>query len=451
LSQEALNVVAILLNIAVVVGATLGTVPFIVLFERKIIGWVQERPGPNRAGPWGILQGIADGIKLFFKETLHARGVDKGLYYLAPLFSVVPALLLLSILPFAPPWVGMPEGSILHWVMGWISYILGYIPIVNNWYGGEPARDSYFHFTIASDLNVSLLFYFAVTSLSIFGVTLAGWASNNKYSLLGGIRSAAQMVSYELVLGLSAVGAILLSAGSLNLQEIILHQTAQGLDAAVTAATSTEFGRFFPVAGAAPEGWMRFADLNLWHYNIWAQPIAFLLFLIGAFAETNRLPFDLPEAEAELTGGYHTEYSGIRFAMFFLAEYVHMIIVSSILVALYLGGWTNPFSSTWANTHWITGIIWFSLKLGAFLFLFIFIRAVLPRVRYDQLMTFGWKLLLPVAIANVALTAIAIPLFPRTHALVLLVINALVLYAYEGGRGKIYLAEERRREFRYVT
>jgi NADH-quinone oxidoreductase subunit H len=450
LSQEALNIVAALINIAAVVGATLLTVPIIVVFERKIIGWAQQRPGPNRVGPWGLLQGLADGIKLFFKEALVQRGVDKTLYYLAPVFSAAPAILLLSILPFTRPWVTLDSDPILSWVAGMISALLGWVPFIGSYFAA-PTGAEQFRLTIASDLNVSLLFYFGVTSISVFGVTLAGWASNNKYSLLGGIRSSAQMVSYELVLGLAAVGVVILSAGSLNLQEIILSQTAGGLDAAATAASTAKAGRFFPVAPAAPDSWLFSFDINLRHYFIWSQPIGFLLFLIGAFAETNRLPFDLPEAEAELTGGYHTEYSGIRFAMFFLAEYIHMIIVSSVIVALYLGGWTNPFGHGWGTTHWLTGVFWFSAKVGFFLFFFIFVRAVLPRLRFDQLMHFGWKFLLPVAVLNIAVTALAVPLFPHLHGLVLLLINGVALWFHQGRQPASYLADERRREFRYVT
>jgi NADH-quinone oxidoreductase subunit H len=420
MSQFWIDILAAFVNVAVVLGASLLAVPFIVVFERKIIGWVQQRPGPNRTGPWGLLQGIADGIKLFFKEAIIQVGVDKPLYYLAPTLAVLPAIVLLSILPFAPSWgLQIKEGLV-------------------------------FPLTVASDLPYGLLFYFAITSLGVYGVTLAGWSSNNKYSLLGGVRSSAQMVSYELVLGLAAAAVIILAGGALNLQEIILKQTAQPFAPGVT-----EGGRFLP---GVREGFEATAPLwridqwNLWHYNIWAQPIGFLLFLIGAFAECNRLPFDLPEAESELGGGFHTEYTGIRFALFFLAEYLHMIVVSAIMATLFFGGWTNPFATGWSDTHFLTGIVFFSLKVAAFLFFFIFIRATLPRLRYDQLMTFSWTFLLPVAIANVIATVLAVLLFPNAHVFVLLVVNGTAIAIYEAIEGgKPSVADERRRNFRYVT
>jgi len=506
-TQPTLNFLLGLTNIAVVMGATLLTVPMLVVFERKVIGWVQQRPGPNRVGPWGLLQGLVDGLKLFFKEPVIQSGVDRVLYYLAPAFSSAPALLLLAILPFGPSWITSDSMTPYHIGKEGATHVLVGHPQPEEamatllapmreqaekdrraplspeaakmdgasefFAEGQAApaagvrRDvtaediaeaeeaakapTILRLTVASDLNVGLLFYMAVTSLGVYGVTLAGWSSNNKYSLMGGIRASAQLVSYELVLGLAAVAAVLIAGGSLNLQQIILTQTNQGLDAAMTSFYTGFTGYFTPVVANEAAPLWNIAAWNLWHYNVWAQPIGFALFLIAAFAETNRLPFDLPEAESELTGGFHTEYSGIRFALFFLAEYIHMIVVSSILVTIYFGGWTSPFATGWTGTHFLVGVLWFSIKVACFLFFFIFIRATLPRLRYDQLMNFGWTFLLPIALANIAVTLIVTLAFPNAHAMLLFLLNAAVIWVYELSTVKPYAADERRREFRYVT
>jgi NADH-quinone oxidoreductase subunit H len=393
-----------LVRIGAVLGAVLTTVPFIIVFERKVIGWVQNRPGPNRVGPWGLLQGFVDGGKLFFKETIKPNEIDALLYYIAPFFSIVPAMILLCVMPFAPDGVDFLTAEATQ-------------------------------ITIAANHDLGILLYFAISSLGVYGLVLAGWASGNKYSLLGGIRSSAQMVSYELSLALAAVGVLILS-GTLNLQGIVAAQVA-------------------------PDGgpWYS-ANINLWHWNIWSQPIAFVVFLIAAFAETNRLPFDLPEAESELTGGYHTEYSSMKFAMFFLAEYIHMITISALIVTLFLGGWSNPFLQGPADfgflglqLGWLLDHLVFVFKVGVFMFFFMYIRATLPRLRYDQLMNWGWKWMLPIALGNVVLTAFAKLLFSGVWlVLFLLITNILVVAFFELISWiRLPVSEERRRGFRYVT
>jgi NADH-quinone oxidoreductase subunit H len=304
---------------------------YLTLMERRVLGRIQSRIGPNRAGPKGILQPVADGIKLIFKEELIPAEADKVIFILAPIITVIPALIILAVVPFG-----------------------GTVQIL-----GRPV-----HLGIAGNVNIGVLYIAAVTSIAIYGIVLAGWASNNKYALMGGIRSSAQMISYELALGLAFVGPILM-AGSMSLQKIIDMQ--------------------------AKVGW----------FAIY-QPIGFLILLIATLAEVNRAPFDMPEAEQELTAGYHTEYSGMKFALFFMAEYVKMIAVSAISAALFLGGYLGPGV---AQFPWL-GPIYFFIKIVALLFVMIWVRATLPRFRYDRLMAFGWKILLPIALANVFLTAI---------------------------------------------
>jgi len=416
-----------IVRILAVLGGVLGAVPLTVAAERKVIGWVQRRPGPNRAPLWGWTQGLVDGVKLFFKEIIRPSGVDTVLYYLAPFFSVVPALVLICILPFAPDGVNFLR-----------------LPGVND--VGQVTQ-----LTIAANHPVGLLLYFAVSSLGVYGLVLAGWSSNNKYALLGGIRSSAQMVSYELSLALAAVG-VLVMAGTLNLQEIVTMQLAYD---------AGDFMLRQPILGALPAAAAPFWDINLWHWNIWSQPIAFFIFLVAGFAETNRLPFDLPEAESELTGGYHTEYSSMKFAMFFLAEYVHMIVISTLTVTLFLGGWSNPLTQGPTNLllfglnfGWLVDHLTFVLKVASFLFFFIFIRATLPRLRFDQLMTWGWKYMLPLALANVVILAAARGLFGKGLGLtlILLAINVGFVALLElNSNARTPLSAERRRGFRYVT
>ena len=308
-----------------------------ILAERKVSGWIQDRHGPNRVGPWGILQPIADGIKFLLKEDLIPDHVDKPIYLLAPAIILVPALVTCGVVPF---------GSSIT--------ISGYeIPLQ------------------IADLNIGVLYILAITSLGVYGVVLGAWASNNKYSLLGGLRSSAQMISYELTLGLSIIGVLMLSS-SLSLREIAIQQ------------------------GSYP-----------WTWNFLIHFPAFLAFTTAAFAETNRLPFDLAEAEQELVGGYHTEYSSMKFAMYFMAEYMHMIVGSAVAVTLFFGGWHFFGLETVGGPFWsgLISIGIFFVKTAFFLFVFIWVRWTLPRFRYDQLMNLGWKFLLPIALTTIVVTA----------------------------------------------
>lgn len=312
----------------------IGGFAYLTLFERRTLARIQVRIGPNRAGPWGILQPVADGIKLIFKEELIPDRADKVVFLLAPVLTVVPALIILGVIPFGTS----------------ISLFGRTIEL-----------------GLAGDVNVGVLYIMAIASIAVYGIALAGWSSNNKYALMGGLRSVAQMVSYELVLGLAFVGPILL-ADSMSLSKIVQAQDP------------------------------------IWY--IVFQPIGFLLFLIASVAEVNRAPFDMPEAEQELTAGYHAEYSGMKFALFFMAEYGKMIVVSFIAATLFLGGYLGPFVD---RLPWL-GPIYLAIKVVAILFIMVWFRATLPRIRYDRLMALGWKILLPIGIANVVVTAFLIVL-----------------------------------------
>jgi len=301
---------------------------YLTLFERRAIARFQLRIGPNRAGPWGLLQPIADGVKLIFKEELIPDQADKPLFLLAPVITVVPVLILLAVVPLGPD-----------------VTLFGRT----------------FTLSLAGDVNVGVLYILSVASIAVYGIVIAGWSSNSKYALLGGLRSTAQMVSYELALGLAFIGPILL-ADSLSLQQIVEKQ------------------RSVP-------------------YFVW-QPIGFLIFLLASIAELNRAPFDMPEAEQELTAGYHTEYSGMKFALFFMAEYGKMIAVSFIAASLFLGGYWGPF----VDRLPLLGPVYLFLKVFALLFFMVWVRATLPRLRYDRLMAFGWKIMLPLALLNVVVT-----------------------------------------------
>jgi len=310
--------------------------------ERKVAAKLQYRIGPNRIGPFGLLQPVADGIKLIMKEELIPAGADKIMFLLAPVITVVPALVILAVVPWGPP---MP-----------------------NFYG--PGLD--LPLGIA-DLNVGMMYILSVASIAVYGITVAGWASNNKYAMLGGLRSSAQMISYELAMGLSVVGVLMLT-GSMSMGAIVNAQNFAW----------TENG------------------LNVWF--VFVQPLAALIFYISVLAETNRAPFDMPEAEQELTAGYHTEYSGMKFALFFMAEYIKMVGVSAIFATLFLGGWQGPFVYEFP---WL-GILYFWGKIIASLVFMIWTRSTLPRLRYDRLMAFGWKVMLPLALGNVVVTAAAL-------------------------------------------
>jgi NADH-quinone oxidoreductase subunit H len=335
------------IKIAVVLVITLTAVAYTVLLERKVIGRMQNRWGPSRTGPFGLLQPLADGLKLFMKEDLMPLAVARPLYVLAPMIALGCALVSISVVPF-----------------GAVTRVHG-VDI----------------FQIAN-VNIGLLVILGITSIGVYGIALSGWSSNNKYSLLGSLRATAQVISYELALGLSLVGVVI-RAQSLNLRTIVDSQTAHGL------LSWNFFGGF--------------------------QFVAFFIYLMAAYAETNRAPFDLPEAETELVAGYHTEYSSMKFAMFFMAEYANMITVSCVATLLFFGGASSPFGNLFPafGGHVVQAILpvfWFVLKILAFLFLYIWVRSTLPRFRYDQLMSFGWKFLLPLAIANIIVTSLILAL-----------------------------------------
>jgi NADH-quinone oxidoreductase subunit H len=385
--------IALLLFIVLTVNA------YLTWFERKVVAHIQSRWGPHRVGPHGLLQPLADGVKFLFKEDPTPAGVDKFVYYLAPLLALALAMTAIALIPFGP--------DPLPWKFFGVPVYLGIAP---------------------PDVNIGILALFAITAMGVYGVTLAGWSSNNKYSLLGGLRSSAQMISYELAMTMSVVG-VLLMAGSFNLKKIIEAQ-----------AHHPEWGIF---------GW-----------NIWPQILGFFCFFVAAIAETNRAPFDLPEAESELVAGFHTEYASFKFAMFFIAEYTSMITVSCLCSIMFFGGWLSPFPASWTLTHYfpsavlipfglwviwdgiryetlfgrmilpvlgtaitaagavlillpgvnafIQGPFWLLSKICVFLFVYVWMRGTLPRFRYDQLMAFGWKLLLPLSIANVIVTSFVI-------------------------------------------
>jgi NADH-quinone oxidoreductase subunit H len=327
--------------------AILKAIAFILLFlsvaavltyvERRISAFIQDRLGPNRVGPFGLFQPVADLIKILFKEEIIPANADKTLHTIAPIISLFVAYSIIAVLPIG-------EKIVI---------------------GGKEIK------LIVADVNIGFLYILALSSMGVYGITLSGWSSNNKYSLLGALRASAQMISYELSLGLSLVGVVLVS-GSIRIDEIIKSQA------------------------------------NVW--NIFYQPVGFIIFLVSAFAETNRLPFDLPEAEPELVAGYHTEYSGMKFGAFYLAEYTNVITASLLTTAFFLGGWYFPFIDIYSglnpNIAAILQIIVFFAKAGIIIFLFMLVRWTLPRFRYDQLMRLGWQVLLPLALLNVLVTGL---------------------------------------------
>jgi NADH-quinone oxidoreductase subunit H len=402
LTQHA-EILITLVKIAVLLFVVLTVNAYLTWFERKLIAHIQSRWGPHRVGPHGLLQPLADGAKFLLKEDPTPAGVDKLVYYLAPLLALALALTSIAVIPFGPDPIHFKGQKI-------------YLGI--------------------ADLNIGILALFAITALGVYGLALAGWSSNNKYSLFGGLRSSAQMISYELALTMSVVG-VLLMAGKFSLRDII-------------DAQANSHGLF---------GWS-----GIFHWNIFAGPfpqiLGFLCFFIAAIAETNRAPFDLPEAEQELVGGFHTEYASFKFAMFFIAEYTSMITVSCLCSILFFGGWLSPFPASWTFTTYLPSVLlipfglwviwdgmryettfgklilpavgaviaalgaafllfpnvnafiqgpfWLLSKIFVFLFVYVWMRGTLPRFRYDQLMSFGWKLLLPASLANVVLTAAAL-------------------------------------------
>jgi NADH-quinone oxidoreductase subunit H len=324
MSEMMINAAAtVLIKGIVIIMVLMGAAAYMTLLERVLMARVQMRLGPNRVGPFGLLQPIADGIKLLTKERFQPKGVEVFTYWLAPAISVFTAL---------------------------AAFVL--IPV-----GGTVTIFGHKVDLVIADVNVGILLLLAISSLAVYGVVLAGWSSNNRYSLLGGLRGTAQMISYEIPMGISLL-TVVLAAGTLSLTEIVEAQKD--------------------------------------HWFFWTNPIAMLIYLITAFAETNRAPFDLPEAEQELTAGYHTEYGGMKFAMFFLAEYINILAVSAIVVTLFFGGWHGPYNLP---------VVWFAAKVFLFVFFFMLVRATMARFRYDQLMSFGWKVLTPAALINLIVTA----------------------------------------------
>jgi NADH-quinone oxidoreductase subunit H len=318
-----------LIKAIVVVFVLVTAFAYTLLWERKLLGRFQARYGPNRAGPIGYLQPLADVVKLIFKEDFVPRGANRVLFQIAPLISVFAAVAAVAVIPFGG---------------------------VHTFWGHHVAL-------VGTDINIGVLYLFALSGIGFYGLILGGWASGNKYSLLGSARTAAQLVSYEVSMGLSIIGVVMM-AQSLSLVDIVHAQQD-----------------------------------TVWY--ILFQPLGFVIFLIAAVAETNRAPFDMPEAESELVAGYHTEYGGLKFAMFFLAEYINMIIVSALGATLFLGGFSGPV---------LPGVVWLGIKVAALLFLFIWLRATLPRLRYDRLMKLGWKVLLPLATLNLVVTAVVVAL-----------------------------------------
>jgi NADH-quinone oxidoreductase subunit H len=333
-------------KVLVLFNALLGLFSVMTWAERRLLAFMQFRLGPNRTGPIGIFQPVADGIKLFFKEEVVPAGADKWIFVAAPALAIFTAFLSIAVVPYGGI-ITLPKTDLLpQWLQG---------------------REITLQI---ADLDVGILFIFAISSLGVYGIVMAGWAANNKYTLLGGLRSAAQMFSYELALGLSWVGVILL-AGSFRIQDIV----------------ATQAGGF-------------------WHWNFVTQVVGFAVYLVAATAEVNRTPFDLPEAETELVAGFHTEYSSMRFALLQMAEYVNMITVAAVGANLFFGGWLSPVPFLPDSP------LWFFAKLFAALFFFIWLRGTLPRLRYDQLMAFGWKVLVPLATLNILVTAAVVAFVP---------------------------------------
>ncbi|GFE57171.1 NADH-quinone oxidoreductase subunit NuoH [Geobacter sp. AOG1] len=322
MTDVTLDLLLLAAKLGLVFFVILTLAAYLVFAERRILAWIQDRKGPNRVGPLGLLQPLADLIKMLAKEDVRPAGADKWLFYLAPAMAAIPAILIFAVIPFGAP---VP-------ILGRV------IPMV------------------VSDLNVGLLFFMALSSIAVYGVAIGGWASNSKYALLGSIRGLAQLISYELSMGLSLVPVVML-ARSFRLTDIVNAQA----------------GCWF----------------------ILYQPVAFVIFLASIAAECKRIPFDIPEAEGELVAGFHTEYSGMRFGLFFVGEYINIIVLGGLAATLFLGGWHGPL---------LPPVVWFSLKVLAFAFFFIWMRGTLPRLRYDQLMHFGWKVLTPLALLNILVT-----------------------------------------------
>lgn len=332
--EFALPIILVVIKVLLVIVAVLTFVAYLTLIERKVLGWIQVRKGPNRVGPWGLLQPLADGAKLLLKEEITVSSANKAVYILAPLIVVVCALIPFAVIPFA-------KGLGLEFFLG------------------ADASKYDLNTGVVADVNVGILYILGISSLGVYGVILGGWASNSKYSLLGSVRAAAQMISYELGLSLSLLGVILL-AGTLNLVQIVENQD------------------------------------SIYKWYIFRQPLGFILFLIAGSAEIARTPFDLMECENELVAGYQTEYSSMKFGLFYLGEYAHLLFLSALTTTLFFGGWQGPI---------LPPIVWFLGKMFFFVFVFVWIRGTYPRLRYDRVMSFGWKGLVPAGLLNVMLTA----------------------------------------------
>ncbi len=333
-----------LIKIVIALAVLLTAVAYTTLAERKVVAHMQNRWGPSRVGPFGIWQPLADGLKFIFKEDLTPPYANRPLYLLAPVISLATALTSIAVIPVGP-WITV--GSVHTQLQ-------------------------------ITDVNIGLLVILGVTSIGVYGVALAGWSSNSKYSMLASLRASAQMMSYELALGLSLIG-VLIYAGSFSLRDIVNSQSGT---------------------------WLGF--IPRWNF-FQGQFVAFFIYIMAAYAETNRIPFDLAEAESELVAGYHTEYSSLKFAMFFMAEYANMFTVACLATVLFLGGWSGPvFGPPLLQS--LMPVFWFAVKVVAFIFLYIWVRGTLPRFRYDQLMAFGWKFLLPLAIANIVVTSLVVAL-----------------------------------------
>jgi len=342
--EGAIPAIILIVKVLVIIVAVLTFVAYLTLLERKVLGWIQVRLGPNRVGPWGLLQPLADGAKLLLKEEITVSGANKLIYVIAPLIVVTCALTPFAVIPFA-------KGLGLDRILG---------PVAEQ-YGLNQG--------VISDMNVGILFIFAITSLGAYGLILGGWASNNKYALLGAVRAGAQMISYELGLALAVLGVLVL-AGTLSLVQIVEAQD------------------------------------SVWKWYVFRQPLGFLLFLIAGSADIGRTPFDLLECENELVAGYQTEYSSMKFGLFYLGEYAHLLFMSSLITTLYFGGWQGPV---------LPPVVWFLLKTFFWVFVFVWIRGTYPRLRYDRVMALGWKVLVPAGLFNIMLTAFLYTLWLQRH------------------------------------
>lgn len=355
--MEFLSYSLILIGLALFVLLTAAA--YSVYLERKVSAWIQQRVGPNRVGPLGLLQPLADVIKLILKEDIVPNASDKFVHFIAPVISVTIALVTMAVIPFAKADIAMTEGT-----------------------GG---------FLVIADVNIGILYVLAITSIAVYGVTLAGWSSNSKYALLGGLRSSAQMISYELAMGLAVVSVIILTNARLDADMGFLRPSA--------------------IVEAQRGAW-----------NIFVNPLGFLLFVVCAFAEANRAPFDLVEAEQELVGGFHTEYSSMKFALFFVAEYIHVIVASMLITTLFLGGYLGPGENLLGVAEWgagaqlAWGLTWFLAKTTFFVFVFVWVRWTLPRFKYNQLMDIGWKKFLPISLANLMVVALGAAVYVMATA-----------------------------------